>query len=65
MSSSRKLSPMLPSFPLNAWRLIRNRGTANSLQQIIVGRVTSGLGAAGVTTMVAIVITGMSLAIVV
>ncbi|KAK3172579.1 hypothetical protein OEA41_005903 [Lepraria neglecta] len=40
--------------------LVLATGTAASLQQIIVGRFMSGLGAAGVTTLVAVVITGMS-----
>ncbi|KAK0513525.1 hypothetical protein JMJ35_004511 [Cladonia borealis] len=35
-------------------------GTASSLQQIIIGRIVSGVGGAGMTSMVAIIITDMA-----
>ena len=41
------------------WHL-HNRSTALSLQQVIIGRMVSGLGGAGLTAMVSIIITGMA-----
>ncbi|MCJ1230374.1 hypothetical protein MMC12_007047 [Toensbergia leucococca] len=54
----RKL-PLLVAYCLFSLGCVLS-GTAASLQQIIVGRFISGLGAAGVTTLVAVVITDIA-----
>ena len=40
------------------WSLTKIRATAFSLQQVILGRMVSGFGGAGMTAMVSVIITG-------